>query len=316
MADVKSDPNNPPGNVLAKGTTNDMVEDAVRKSGYPVQTEVAVALLERELDVYEEWSYPDRDSAKLRAIDVAGLKQLGDESDTIGARLALLIECKRSGTPYVFFRSATDRQTPDFPAVYALDRKGIDVSVTGKGSSNAFAARAFGLDEMPFVAAGPPMVSTFAKTELKGDKALLSGEDVYSGILMPLIGAMDQASEFVVGWHSGGKAHPALTLGLCVLDAPMILADARKRPHDLSLTPWVRITRHEIITDPRATARRTRFYAFDIVHLDFFSRFLDEHLLPFAEQYAQRVKQMTAIIQRGQAQAPHPSWKWSDLTST
>jgi hypothetical protein len=174
-------------------------------------------------------------------------------------------------------------------------------------------SQTLGLAEMKFVSSGPSMVSSFAKTELKSDKAILSGEDVYSGILMPLIGAMNQASEFVVGWHSGGKKYPALTLGICVLDAPMLLADAKKRPHDLTLTPWVRISRQEIITDAHPSQRKIRFYAFDIVHLDFFPKFLDEHLFPFAKEYAERVKRMQDVIQHGSGTVPSKDWRWSDV---
>jgi hypothetical protein len=239
--------------------------------------------------------------------------QLGQETDPVVARLAILIECKRSGSPYVFFRSATDRRSPDFPAVYGLEKAGIDIAVDGQGSSNAFATKAFGLDEMKFVLSGPPMVSTFAKTELKGEKATLSGEDVYSGILMPLIGAMKQASSFVLGWHSGGKKYPAVTLGVCVLDAPMLLADARKRPHDLTLTPWVRIARQEIVTDAHPGSGKVRFYAFDIVHLDFFRKFLDDYLLPFANEYGERVKQMLGVIKRGSGTVQSNDWRWSDI---
>lgn len=265
------------------------------------------------MDVQEEWSYPDRDSEKLRAIDVVGLKQLGADADAVVARLAILAECKRSASPYVFFRSATDRPSPDFPAVYGFGSRGINISVAGQGSSEPFVSQTLGLAGMKFVSSGPPMVSTFAKTELKGEKAILSGEDVYSGILMPLIGAMNQASDFVAGWHSGGKKYPALTLGVCVLDAPMLIADARKRPHDLALTPWVRISRQEIIADRHPSQRKVRFYAFDIVHLDFVPKFLDDHLLPFASEYAERVKRMQDVIQLGSGTVPSKDWRWSDV---
>jgi hypothetical protein len=310
---MKVDAGNPAENVLPPGVKDSIMEEAVARSGYPVQTEVAIALLDRGLDVWEEWSYPDRDSEKLRAIDVVGLKQLGADTDPVVARLAILVECKRSVSPYVFFRSATDRHSPDFPAVYGLGSRGINISVSGQGSSEPFMSTTLGLEEMRFVSGGPPLVSTFAKADVKSDRAVLSGEDVYSGILMPLIGAMNQASAFVVGWHSGGKKYPALTLGLCVLDAPMLVADARKRPHDLALTPWVRISRQEIITDAHPSERKVRFYAFDIVHLGFVPKFLDDHLLPFAWEYAERVKQMQDVIAQGGGTVTSKDWRWSDV---
>lgn len=311
---MRASPDNPKQNALAPGTTDAMMEEAVARSGYPVQTEVAIALHAREMDVWEEWSYADRDSEKLRAIDVVGLKQLGADTDDVVARLALLAECKRSSSPYVFFRSSTDRLTPDFPAVYGVSEPVIEMPA---GSTYPFLSHVLGLAELPFVNEGPPKVSTFAKTELKGDKALLSGEDVYSGVLMPLIGAMDQASKFVVGWRSGGKKRfPALTLGVCVLDAPMLLADERKAPSDLSLTPWVRLSRQEIDRDAGRSERQVRFYAFDIIHLDFLSTFLDEHLLPFAHEFAERVKRLEPVLQTGKGRVGSDDWRWSDVKAT
>jgi hypothetical protein len=118
------------------------------------------------------------------------------------------------------------------------------------------------------------------------------------------------------GWGSKDKKYPALTLGIAILDAPMLLADSRQRPHDLTLAPWVRVTRQEVVKDPHPSERKIRFFAFDMVHFSFFETFLDKHLLPFVDEYVARVKQMEQVIIRGTAAVPDfSSWRWSDLKS-
>ena len=107
---MKATRNNPAGNALPKGITEAMIEEAVARSGYPVQTEVAIALLARKMKVNEEWSYPDRDTDKLRAIDVMAVKELGDDQRSVIPRLCLLTECKRSEHPYVRSRCASRQQ--------------------------------------------------------------------------------------------------------------------------------------------------------------------------------------------------------------
>jgi hypothetical protein len=311
---MKAAPENPPGNALPRGTTQDAMEDAVGRSGYPMQTEVAIALLGRKMDVHEEWSYADRDTEKLRAIDVMATKGYETSDDTVVPRLALVVECKRSEHPYVFFRSATDELPPDFPAVYGLSERGLNIAVAGKASMEVFASQALGLDELSFVKSGPPLASTFARADPKGDKKRqLSGEDVFSGIVMPLIGAMNQAAT-MLEWGSAGKKYPALTLGIGVLDAPMLLADSRQRPNDLMLAPWVRVARQEVVRDAKPSDRKVRFFAFDIVHSSFLEAFLDKHLFPSVTEYVERVNEMRAVIRRGGGHVSDLSnWKWSEL---
>ena len=70
--------------------------------------------------VTEEWGFVDRETGIYRTLDVFGYKNLVGKAKA-GSRvepgLVLLIECKRSELPYVFFKSPTQRRVNDFPAV-------------------------------------------------------------------------------------------------------------------------------------------------------------------------------------------------------
>jgi hypothetical protein len=89
---------------LAEG----QVVEAIEASGYPLQLVVADILRQRNLNVREEWSYIDRESGKLRALDLYAQKWLRDfatDQPRVTPELHLFIECKQSRLPYVFFKA-------------------------------------------------------------------------------------------------------------------------------------------------------------------------------------------------------------------
>lgn len=300
-----------PDNQLRSGITAEMMEEGVARSGYPLQTEVALVLM-KHMEVREEWSYPDRDTKKLRAVDIMAIKML-DESATVALpRLSLLVECKRSELPYVFFRAATDSVPYGFPEVYGLD--GRHVSLAGPTmSTEVSAGDLLGLQELPFAAAGPPVASTFARAEGKEGKSVkLSGVDPFNSVVMPLIAAMDHAASYFSMWKPEGCA-PTLTLGICVLDAPMVLADARTKPHELTLAPWVRVVRQEVVEQPHGRGMRLRFYAVDIVHFSFLEAWVNDHLLPFAATFRERVERKKQALRHGARVKDIQNWNWSEV---
>ena len=117
-------PNNPDGNCLSKGVSVDAVQAAIDKSGCPLQT-VLGNLLRDDFAVQDEWSFLDRDTKELRAIDLHAGKELFDrtrlnESPRVRPSINLLVECKQSELPYVFFLSPKPYWTPEFPLISGL----------------------------------------------------------------------------------------------------------------------------------------------------------------------------------------------------
>jgi hypothetical protein len=75
-------------------------------SGYHLQTVVARQLSGSGV-VTEEWSYRDRISGEPRPLDVFAHRRLKAGSVKCDISLNLLIECKKSDLPYIFFEAAT-----------------------------------------------------------------------------------------------------------------------------------------------------------------------------------------------------------------
>jgi hypothetical protein len=76
---MRASSDNPPDNNPGQGTTDDLLEAAVLKSGYPLQRIVAAQLKNSFTRVTEEWSYVDRATEEQRALDVYGFKALRPE---------------------------------------------------------------------------------------------------------------------------------------------------------------------------------------------------------------------------------------------
>lgn len=95
-------------------------QQAVLTSGYPLQIKVAAALARHSFHLIEEWAYTDADEEIRRALDVYATLVVGPNSGSsedgeIELVLSLLIECKQSTHPLVFFESVVEPVLRDFP---------------------------------------------------------------------------------------------------------------------------------------------------------------------------------------------------------
>ncbi len=134
----------------------------------------------------------------------------------------------------------------------------------------------------------PPFCNTFSKCVRKGSDLELSGTDAYSGLVLPLIKSLQhfESAESPVDTAWYFDAH--LTVGVGVVDAPMIAVLANNNKSDLNLVPWIRVVRHEYFENADKWERDRR-WAIDIVHKDYLSIYIDNHLIPFAERFIKKV---------------------------
>jgi hypothetical protein len=296
-------PNNPPSNKLSSGLTDADVLAAISQSGYPLQTTVA-KLLRTHFDfLQEEWSYVDKDTKEIRTIDVLAENLLWDitqEQPRVRPTLALLVECKKSDLPFVFFTSPNKTWGYQFPLLAGLFKDTVTLATDDESHSWEFPIlHALELDSHPFVAKEPEISTAFTKCVRKGSDIELLGTEPFHGLVLPLIKAMHhfRAAESPpkTAWYF--DCH--LVIGLGVLDAPMIGARVSERSRDLTLLPWVRVVRHQ--TDENVDFRhRTHLYAIDVVHKDFLEEYIDNHVLPFAKDFSKLVVKHQQVLASGE----------------
>jgi len=304
-------PKNPATNQLGPGLTEDQVRVAVEKSGYPLQTIVGVLLRSKpdsnkeKFRVQEEWSFVDRDTKELRAIDLFAELRLHEwgPQPRIRPQLNLLIECKQSLLPYVFFQTSSSPWLLDFPTVAGLRKDKIVIVSDDDPSSWVYTiTHALDLDRDPFQAA-PRFCHTLSKCVRKGSEVELSGSEAYNGLVLPLVKALEH---FV---HTQSPVDTALyfdchlTVGIGVLDAPMIGVTIESTGPALVALPWVRVLRHEY-TEEAEHFDREQLRVLDVVHKDYLHNYLDIHLIPFANRFAERVLRHTTELATGLAFVP------------
>lgn len=309
---MHSSPNNPESNQLGKGVTVAQLEAAVTLSGYPLQSVVAQRLIASSFSVTEEWGFLDRATNEHRSLDVFAYRHMlgPDCPDQLCPTVALLVECKRGELPYVFFRAVSPRLPPDFPTVSGLKRRTVSVREP-KRSQDVPLARVLGLSDHEFYST-PPICTTLSRPHRKGNGLELSGADTFNSIVLPLVGAVEH-------WHAHNKVYsenrfwPALSLCVCVIDTPMVVAEGTPEAPVMTLHPWVRLKRQESIADSDGR-RRPAYYVVDLVHRSFLGDFIDHELAAFAAFYCERVQKLGPVLAHYQALVANlDSWTWSEL---
>ena len=300
---MRANQDNPEVNQLPPGIDESELGSAIEISGYPLQGMVA-KMLGNHFNVTEEWGYIDAETKEHRSLDLfAGRPLTAAETGGVHPRIALLIECKRSRHPYVFFRSMANRNTRDFPRVVGMPGGGIALRETGTNRSMVLSPwMAFDVHKLPFVDPGPPKCATFAKATPSGKKVELTGADPFNSLILPLSKALDHAVPSHGVDSRATNAFPTLMLLVSVLDAPMLLVDEPEKAAEPVLCPWVRVFREEARSKIQPWDNpwdRNRYYTIDAVHSGFLETFLAQHLLPFAQEFAARCVKNAEIVLRG-----------------
>jgi hypothetical protein len=307
---VNQSPHNPAGNKLGPGINEPNLIRAIETSGYPLQGVVADKL-KSTFGVTEEWGYIDRDTQEHRSLDVFAFKKLLADGD-VQPSLVLLIECKRSIHPYIFFKNVVDREIPRFPQIAGLTRNAITIhESSGKRLSETSGMAVLGLAELPFVRPGPPHCSAFTMAIAQGDKVTVSGTDPFNSVILPLVKAMDHATSLYKAEPNPTRLYPTLILGLSVLDAPILVVNSPREASTPVLMPWVRVRRQE--AQPDRDRIKYMHYAVDLVHVDFFDEFIADHLTPFADEFVSRVKKQSTILFKSGTVELLDNWRWDKI---
>lgn len=298
---------NPDSNNLSAGITEHELDGAIKKSGYPLQSIIASWLrfdfppdYSRHWYVEEEWSYLDSDTHEIRTMDIhasASLSNLNNpgsdlqtpDGNPIGNYLVLpylelLIECKQSELPYVFFLT-TKRSVRDFPMISGLHSDSILLEAFSEEGETISILEALGLQNHSFLS-DCNHASTFTRCERKGGGSglRLSGDEPYNQIVLPLVKSATYLSGRNKPANEAEDFSCSIVICLGILNAPMVGVRVTEHSHALTMLPWVRVVRHH--QEKSSTQPKKKMIAIDILHKDFFHTYMNSHLLPFAEDFS------------------------------
>lgn len=325
---------NPPENRLPQGLPEERLKEAVERSGYPLQSVVAEEL-QKNFMVTEEWGFPDRTTHEHRILDIFAYKKLAEENRNgllIGPSVALLVECKRSALPYVFFRSVATEWSSrirDFPMITGLQRLELHA---GDRTREVTPSECLGLSAEPFVAAGPPVSASLAGAvgggtrhpekgsanrgedreadqPHQGKGIRITGTEAYNSTLLPLISATEHLSDYYRAGTS--PIFPTIAFAVCVLDAPMVLSDGGPQNFVLSMAPWIRVVRQEKTKHSQGYLHRQ--HVIDFVHRFALPSFVRE-VFSLTAVVRARLIEKGAVFQRGQGTvADLDGWSWAEV---
>jgi len=184
-------PNNPKRNAIPAGIGEADLIKGIDKSGYPLQSVIAQRLVKRGYNVTEEWGYSDPDSGEPRSLDVlASADQRFDLRAEITPGVVIMIECKKSEHPYIFFRMVTRPDMFWFPFIFGLPFGGVSLreknsSIISDRHELVSASQALGLSELPFVSLGTDRAASFSQAIPRGQNRVdLSGSDAFNNLIL------------------------------------------------------------------------------------------------------------------------------------
>ncbi len=304
---------NPKGNELKAGLTDEELLKAISSSGYPLQHRIAL-MLKSEFQLAEEWGYSDRDSNEPRSLDLMARRRItSDPGRPVQLSVALLIECKRSDLPIVFFQAAVPRVPRNYPKVFGFGRHGFSLT-SGRESQELRFSDVLRMEDFPWISQALPVCRSMARVE-RHPKPLLSGDFPFREAVLPLVNAIDHWDS-IHQWEGGGpRAFPVATFLVSVLDAPMVIAHGPPESLKAEMAPWVRVVRQESAKGEHGVTYRN--YVVDFVHVEFFPDFIKGHLLPFAASLAERIAEGEVMLLRGNGIVSSlDNWTWTELVKS
>ncbi|MGA3058631.1 MAG: hypothetical protein ABSE70_11470, partial [Candidatus Limnocylindrales bacterium] len=201
----------------------------------------------------------------------------------------VLLECKRSELPYVFFQSS-GTVVDAAPVVVGAPSNDIEISTDDDTSTYSLTLlQALDLARHPFLAEPPACASVFSKVVRKGKDLELSGSDSYNGLVQPLVSALEHARRVARPRPQWAYHDVHLVVAVAVVDAPLLVAKIVGATSDeiLTFSPWVRVLRDE--TEALGWHGDKRTFEMDVVHADAFADYVERGLLPFAHEFGDRV---------------------------
>ena len=201
----------------------------------------------------------------------------------------MVIECKQSDLPYVFFLSESNTRLSDFPVISGLKTGEIIITSDDDPSSWAFRPlELLDLDHLPFLQDSVPLCLTLSKCIRKGKDLVLSGSDPYQNLIFPILKASSHFDRIQKPPPTAHYFDCEMVIGLAVLDAPMVGVRLTNSGTKIELLPWVRVVRHQPADGANKYDRRN-VIGIDLVHKEFLNNYIDGHVLPFANEFSSMV---------------------------
>lgn len=294
---MRMDKDNPQNNKLGPDISESDLHEVIRKSGYPLQIVVDRILTKHNLDTQLEWTYLDTQTNTERNIDMfarGDVIEADYEKLQVIPQIGLLVECKRSDLPYIFFLVDTQDDWYDVPICTGLAKEEIEISSAGGITSEFDIPLTLSLDELDFCKGQIRRSMSFTKC-VRNPKLVLKGDEPFNEIVLPLLKSAKDFKKRAKAPKKALNVDCHLLLCIAVLDAPMIGVQVQDKSNDLVALPWIRVIRSLTGENDLWSGKENEFFI-DIVHKDFLDRYLRDYMAPFVSEFGKRVMKHQKVL--------------------
>lgn len=184
-----------------KNPTKEQIIEALNKSGYLFEQEVADLLENMRFHVETSYAYVDTDTGKSREIDVRGLKEvLYDPNNKITVLIELLIECKDFGSPLVFIERNKNKSEKAYvnPREYIFPYPSYTVPVTEKSYQTINAFKYLKLADIHYYYKDEFKATQFSKIYGKGNDWFANHEGIYDLLILPQVKLLEERRKNII----------------------------------------------------------------------------------------------------------------------
>ena len=266
---------------MTQHTDTEAIVSALEKSGYLMEQEVATQLEELDFHVWTNWAFRDVEQGKSRELDVRAIRRIAlNESQSLGAFVELLVECKNNSNPYVFLRrpkSEVDNRYPPQEFVFPISeyerRQKVDAKRTQVRRVHAFHHLGFADIHHQFVS--DSKVVQFCQLFRKGKHLSANHGGLYDATFFPMAKALMERRKEIA---RGNVKYFWLLVPMVVLRGEMFCVDSSVRK------PTPMPTDH--VTFKREIRARTvdGTFAVEFVRQSGLSAFIDDCLGPLVSR--------------------------------
>ncbi len=252
--------------------------DAVLRSGYLLDQEVATSFEELGFHVQTSWPFEDPDKGESRELDVWAIRRVTE--DPISLFIEIFCECKSGqANPYVFL---TRRKGPidDIvsPIHYVFPRDNYSVDVDG-GMREVPAFTYFNAAQHHYWFKNNQKAVQFARIVRNKNRWDAQHNGIYNSLLIPLAKALRHRRAVLRRYTPFAMCFP-----LVVLKSPLYLVDSETKP--LAARKVTRVSFYRRLDSSTVKGD----YIVDFVNADGLADFVDQKVMPFAKQLADDAK--------------------------
>ncbi len=232
------------------------IVDALKRSGYLMEQEVATQLEALNFHVWTNWAFQDVDEGKSREIDVRAIKQVAhNEEKKLSAFVEIIAECKNSTNPFVFLgrpKNQTDNWDPPQEFIFPRGKYSRQQKGPAKNVGTIYLEDPFfhlGFDKVHYDFVSETKAVQFCRIARKGERWHANHDGMYDSIFYPMAKAFTarKREENVRNSPSGGDCF-WLFVPMVIISGDILYVDsmaANPEPQERSYVTFKREIKSE-----------------------------------------------------------------------